>query len=72
MNQFHIMNLLATEDQLRVLKRNNIFPPLSEERCELITKTNAERLIASLKSEEASPLPDQIRKQHRHIRVKSK
>lgn len=48
MNLLAIINPHASEEQLNVLKKNHVIPAYLP-KCELITKTNAERLIAMLK-----------------------
>ncbi|KAL7079358.1 hypothetical protein ACQ4LE_001168 [Meloidogyne hapla] len=55
MKNLAIINPHSSEEQLNVLKRNQIVPSYLP-KCELITKTNAERLIAMLKLT-GSPAP---------------
>jgi len=66
LNQLCIINMLANDQQLKALKMNEVVPATLP-RCELITKTNAERLISKLKCSGLSP---SSRFQHsKHIKV---
>ncbi|KAH7724512.1 SKI/SNO/DAC family protein [Aphelenchoides avenae] len=55
-----ISNLQATGEQVEVMKVNQVIP-MNMSRCPLITKTNAERLIASLKPSASPQLSDEQR-----------
>ncbi|KAL3108494.1 hypothetical protein niasHT_015416 [Heterodera trifolii] len=63
-----IVNALATEEQLTVLKRAGLAHP-SLSKCELITKTNAERIISLLNSIGTSPIDEVQRSQLHSFRV---
>jgi len=60
MNYLNIVNSSASEDQLKILKQSHVIPQTMA-RCELITKTNAERLIASNKVQGSPSLPENVR-----------
>jgi NAD-dependent dihydropyrimidine dehydrogenase PreA subunit len=61
--ELRISNLQATTDQLEVLKLNNIIPT-NMSKCNLITKTNAERLISALKPYHSPPLTEEERQKY--------
>jgi hypothetical protein len=66
--RLYIMNSLANEEQLKILKVERVIP-LSESRCELITKTNAERLIGSVKVNGNFPISEEERQEQTSIKV---
>lgn len=45
MQILHITNMQATIEQLEILKKSNAIP-LNTPKCDLITKSNAERLVS--------------------------
>uniref|UniRef100_A0A914GX12 C-SKI SMAD4-binding domain-containing protein n=1 Tax=Globodera rostochiensis TaxID=31243 RepID=A0A914GX12_GLORO len=63
-----IANALASEEQLIELKRAGLAHP-SLSKCELITKTNAERLISVLHSGGTPPMDDSQRSQLLSLKV---
>uniref|UniRef100_A0A183CFI8 Ski_Sno domain-containing protein n=1 Tax=Globodera pallida TaxID=36090 RepID=A0A183CFI8_GLOPA len=63
-----IANALASEEQLIVLKKAGLAHP-SLSKCELITKTNAERLISVLHSGGTPPMDDSLRSQLLSLKV---
>lgn len=68
MSQLGITNMTAPSEQLQILKLYGIIPT-TEPKCELITKSNAERLIAALIFKGAAPLTEELRPTLEHFEI---
>uniref|UniRef100_A0A915E7J7 C-SKI SMAD4-binding domain-containing protein n=1 Tax=Ditylenchus dipsaci TaxID=166011 RepID=A0A915E7J7_9BILA len=69
LSDLHIVNIMASKEQLQVLKFSGIIPTTAA-KCDLITKSNAERLIAScLSTGTAAPILDETKEDMESIQI---